>query len=124
MIRTAIAASLALLIPTAAALAWPTDDQAWKSCKAWALGRVKDSPAPAFSDISMRNSKDNFTAVFFAVDSEDSAGAMVRQYARCITNGTAIKDFSDLGGGTEPILKAWVLDRSDARRRAYNPPPD
>ena len=49
---------------------------------------------------------------------------MSRQYGRCITNGTAIKDFSDLGGDTEPILKAWVLDRSDARRRAYNPPPD
>lgn len=124
MLRTLTVAALALLIPAAAALAFPTDDQAWKTCKAWALGRVKDSPAPAFSDISMQNSKDDYTAVFFAVDSEDSTGAMVRQYGRCITNGTDIKDFSDLGGDTEPILKAWVLDRSDARRRAYNPPPD
>jgi hypothetical protein len=124
MIRTAALAALALLIPASAALAWPSDDQAWKTCKAWALGRVKDSPAPAFSDISMQNSKDNFTAVFFAVDSQDSAGAMTRQYGRCITNGTDVKDFSDLGGDTEPILKAWVLDRSDPRRRAYNPPPE
>ena len=124
MIRTATIAALALLIPASAALAWPSDDQAWKTCKAWALGRVKVSPAPAFSDISMQSSKENYTAVFFAVDSQDSAGTMTRQYGRCITNGADIKDFSDLGGDTEPILKAWVLDRSDPRRRAYNPPPE
>jgi hypothetical protein len=128
MIRTLIAAALALLIPTTAAFARPTDDQAWKVCKAWALGQVKDLPVPAltpaFSSISMQNSTGNFTAVFFAVDGVDSTGAVTRHYGRCITDGTTIRDFSTVGGSTEPIVKAWVLDRSDPRRRAYTPPPE
>ena len=124
MIRAVTLGALVLLISIADAFAWPTDDLAWKICKTWALGQVKASPPPAFSDISMQNSKDNYTAVFFAVDSQDSSGAMTREYGRCITNGVAIKDFSELGGDTEPILKAWVLEKNDARRRPYNPPPN
>jgi len=106
------------------ALARPTDDQAWSACHAWALSQLKASPAPVFSSVSMQNSKQNFVAVFFAVDTVDSAGKAVREYGRCLTDGSAIEDFSSVGGDTEPIVKAWVLDTGDPRRRRYTPPPD
>jgi len=124
VIRAVSVAALVFLTSTAAALARPTDDQAWKICKAWALGQVKDSPTPAFSNVSMQNSTGNFTAVFFAIDSANSAGVMTRQYGRCLTDGATVRNFSTVGGSTEPIVKTWVLDRSDTRRRAYHPPQD
>ncbi len=39
MVRAVTLGALALLAQSAAAFAWPTDDQARKICKAWALDR-------------------------------------------------------------------------------------
>jgi len=121
--RTSTLGVLFLVCLIGRAFAFPSDDEAWKACRAWTLGQLKASPGPVFSDVSMQNSKQNFVAAFFAVDTVDSAGNAVREYGRCLTDGTAVEDFSSIGGDTQPIVKAWVLDANGPHRRRYNIPP-